>query len=283
MKPGDRAEVAGYQFTLARIDEAGAELRGQARDVRRHAGRRPGRPRDPAEALLSGRAAGDLEAGIDTGLWRDLYVVLGDPVEGARPTAYTVRIYHNPLVMWIWGGVMIMGLPGCCRSAIAATVGAPPRRARAWPRRRPEHKRDGPAPAAVRPAGVIFVGVGIGLAVGLTRDPSTLPSVLIDHPCPSSRCRRCPGATGRASALISRVGQPGQRVRVVVRAVPGRASAPAALAREGVAIYGINYKDPAENAAGWLAELGDPYRASAPTGMAGSRSTGASTACRRPS
>ena len=34
-----------------------------------------------------------------------------------------------------------------------------------------------------------------------------------------------------------------------------------ALADDGVPIYGINYKDPAEQANGWLAELGDPYRA----------------------
>jgi cytochrome c-type biogenesis protein CcmF len=38
--------------------------------------------------------------------------VLGDPVEGGQADAHTVRIYHNPLVMWIWGGVMIMGLAG---------------------------------------------------------------------------------------------------------------------------------------------------------------------------
>ena len=31
----------------------------------------------------------------------------------------------------------------------------------------------------------IFVGVGIGLAVGLTRDPSTLPSALIDKRVPA--------------------------------------------------------------------------------------------------
>ena len=33
------------------------------------------------------------------------------------------------------------------------------------------------------------------------------------------------------------------------------------LADEGIPIYGINYKDPAEQANGWLRELGDPYRA----------------------
>ena len=101
----------------------------------------------------------------------------------------------------------------------------------------------------------IFVGVGIGLAVGLTRDPSTLPSALIDHPVPEF------ALPGFGSAdLKGRV----SLVNVFASwCVPCRVEHPLlrALAREGIAIYGINYKDPAENAAGWLAELGDPYRA----------------------
>ena len=49
------------------------------------------------------------EAGIDTDLWRDLYFVLGDPAEGG---GYAVRLYYNPLVVWIWGGATIMALGG---------------------------------------------------------------------------------------------------------------------------------------------------------------------------
>lgn len=44
---------------------------------------------------------------------------------------------------------------------------------------------------------------------------------------------------------------------------PCRAEHPnlTALAAEGVPIYGVNYKDEPGNALGFLAELGDPYRA----------------------
>jgi cytochrome c-type biogenesis protein CcmF len=75
------------------------------------------------------------EAGIDSGLLRDLYVVLGDPVEGAVAGAHTVRIYHNPLVMWIWGGVAIMGVAGLISlSDRRHRVGAPsPARTRLAP------------------------------------------------------------------------------------------------------------------------------------------------------
>jgi len=49
------------------------------------------------------------EAAIDPGLTRDLYVSLGDPVEG---NAWLVRVQHKPFVDWIWGGCLIMGLGG---------------------------------------------------------------------------------------------------------------------------------------------------------------------------
>jgi cytochrome c biogenesis protein CcmG/thiol:disulfide interchange protein DsbE len=110
---------------------------------------------------------------------------------------------------------------------------------------------------------VIFVGVGIGLAVGLTRDPSTLPSALIDHPVPEFALPPLPGRNGPGFSSGDLKGGVSLVNVFASWCVPCRVEHPLlrALAREGVAIYGINYKDPAENAAGWLAELGDPYRA----------------------
>jgi cytochrome c biogenesis protein CcmG, thiol:disulfide interchange protein DsbE len=110
---------------------------------------------------------------------------------------------------------------------------------------------------------LIFVGVGIGLAVGLTRDPSTLPSPLIDKPVPTFEL---PPLAGRNGPGFSSADLEGQVSLVNVFAswcVPCRVEHPLlmALAEDGVAIYGIDYKDPADKAAGWLAELGDPYRA----------------------
>jgi len=49
------------------------------------------------------------EAAIDTGLVRDLYVSLGEPLEDG---AWSVRLYHKPFVDWIWGGCLIMALGG---------------------------------------------------------------------------------------------------------------------------------------------------------------------------
>ncbi|KPJ96924.1 MAG: cytochrome C biogenesis protein [Gammaproteobacteria bacterium SG8_15] len=49
------------------------------------------------------------EAAIDTGLTRDLYVSLGEPVGNG---AWSVRVYYKPFVDWIWGGCFIMALGG---------------------------------------------------------------------------------------------------------------------------------------------------------------------------
>jgi cytochrome c-type biogenesis protein CcmF len=49
------------------------------------------------------------EAGIDTGLFRDLYVSLGEPVGGG---AWSVRVYYKPFVDWIWGGTLLMMIGG---------------------------------------------------------------------------------------------------------------------------------------------------------------------------
>ena len=49
------------------------------------------------------------EAGIDSGIFRDLYVSLGEPVGGG---AWSVRVYYKPFVNWIWGGCMVMSIGG---------------------------------------------------------------------------------------------------------------------------------------------------------------------------
>ena len=49
------------------------------------------------------------EASIHTNLFRDLYIVLG---EGNLDNGWVVRIYYNPLVIWIWIGALFIFLGG---------------------------------------------------------------------------------------------------------------------------------------------------------------------------
>jgi len=49
------------------------------------------------------------EASIDAGVFRDLYVSLGEPVDSG---AWSVRVYYKPFIRWIWSGALLMALGG---------------------------------------------------------------------------------------------------------------------------------------------------------------------------
>ncbi len=76
------------------------------------------------------------EAAIDRSIFRDIYVSLGDQAEGG---GWTVRVYHKPLVNWIWGGALLMAIGG----AFAVTD----RRYVLQARRQSETGKPSPAPA----------------------------------------------------------------------------------------------------------------------------------------
>lgn len=54
------------------------------------------------------------EASIHPGVFRDLYVSLGDPIGGG---AWAVRVYDKPFVRWIWAGGLLMMLGGFSAAA----------------------------------------------------------------------------------------------------------------------------------------------------------------------
>ncbi len=49
------------------------------------------------------------ESAIDSSLTRDLYVALGEPLENG---AWSVRIHHKPMIVWIWLGCLVMAFGG---------------------------------------------------------------------------------------------------------------------------------------------------------------------------
>ena len=66
------------------------------------------------------------EAAIRTTLMADLYVVIGDQTVGQD--IWAVRMYHNPLVPWIWfGSLMMFGAGLVSLSDRRHRVGAPTR------------------------------------------------------------------------------------------------------------------------------------------------------------
>jgi cytochrome c-type biogenesis protein CcmF len=55
------------------------------------------------------------ESAIDPGLFRDIYVALGEPI--GTDGAWAVRIYVKPFVRWIWLGALFMMLGGFVAAA----------------------------------------------------------------------------------------------------------------------------------------------------------------------
>ncbi len=52
---------------------------------------------------------GMTEAAIDPGLFRDIYIALGDPLPD---NAWAIRVHYKPFVRWIWLGAIFMGFGG---------------------------------------------------------------------------------------------------------------------------------------------------------------------------
>lgn len=109
---------------------------------------------------------------------------------------------------------------------------------------------------------VVLLGLLAALAyLRLGKDPSVLPSALIDRPAPEFALPPLlDGVPGLATADLR-----GQVALVNIFAswcAPCRVEHPVflRLKEEGrVAIYGINYKDKPEDATAWLQRLGNPY------------------------
>lgn len=110
MDVGDTVTVGGYQFrfegTTERAGPNYTAIRGTVTVTR---GGRPVTTLHPEKRLYHASGQTMTEAAIDTGLFRDLYVSLGEPLSDG---AWSVRVYHKPFVDWIWGGCVLMALGG---------------------------------------------------------------------------------------------------------------------------------------------------------------------------
>ena len=110
MAVGDTTTVRGYTFTFGGVTERKGPnymaMQGQMQVA--HNGGTPMEMR-PEKRVYRVQQNPMTEAAIDAGVTRDLYVSLGEEVEGG---AWIVRVYVKPFIDWIWGGCLLMALGG---------------------------------------------------------------------------------------------------------------------------------------------------------------------------
>jgi cytochrome c-type biogenesis protein CcmF len=110
MSPGDVAHLAGFDFTFEGVKEIEgpnySASRGQIRITRNGALRTV---ISPEKRIYTVQNMPMTEAGISPAVIHDLYASLGEPLSDG---AWSVRIYHKPMVEWIWVGCLMMAFGG---------------------------------------------------------------------------------------------------------------------------------------------------------------------------
>ncbi len=113
MAPGQTVSEGGYEFKFIKMGEAPgpnySAIEGYF-EVSRNGTVVTTLIPEKRKYFASGQTM--TEAAINAGIIRDIYVALGEPVEGSADGAWGVRIYVKPFINWIWGGCILMALGG---------------------------------------------------------------------------------------------------------------------------------------------------------------------------
>ncbi len=110
MQPGDVAHLAGFDFTFIGVNEIQGPNytanRGQIRVSKNGVERTV---LNTEKRMYTVTNMPMTEAGISPAVIHDLYASLGEPLSDG---AWSIRIYHKPMVEWIWAGCILMALGG---------------------------------------------------------------------------------------------------------------------------------------------------------------------------
>jgi len=107
---GETTELAGYTFTFRGVrDVTGPNYEGAQGLV--EVSRKGQKVLDlrPEKRIYRVQRNPMTEAAIAPGLWGDLYVSLGEPLDG---NSWLVRVYVKPFIDWVWGGCLMMAFGG---------------------------------------------------------------------------------------------------------------------------------------------------------------------------
>lgn len=110
MVPGDSVSFADYHFQLATLRPVtGPNYKATEAVVNVTKDGKPITTLRSQKRIYTVRNMPMTEAGIDSGLLRDIYISLGEPLDN---NAWSIRLYYKPFVRWIWLGALLMSLGG---------------------------------------------------------------------------------------------------------------------------------------------------------------------------
>ena len=118
MAPGETKNIAGLDFTFKGVAPAqGPNFRAEQGVIEIAHDGQPVATLHPQKRQYAGRTPVQTKADIQPGLFRDIYVALGESLDpstgsGQATGAWAVRIYVKPFVRWIWLGGLLMMLGG---------------------------------------------------------------------------------------------------------------------------------------------------------------------------
>ncbi|MET3654124.1 heme lyase CcmF/NrfE family subunit [Dyella japonica] len=111
--PGETQSIGGYDFRFDGVQHTqGPNWQGdQGTVVVMRNGSEVAVMHPQKRTYLRGQV--QTESAINPGLFRDLYVALGEPMDAKQPEgAWALRLYDKPFVRWIWAGGLLMMLGG---------------------------------------------------------------------------------------------------------------------------------------------------------------------------
>jgi cytochrome c-type biogenesis protein CcmF len=112
LAPGEGTAFAGRRITLLEVGNTeGPNYSATRANFRVDQSSGDARPLSAERRYFTTSPMPTTEVGILSALDGDLYIALGEPVR-ETPGAWTVRLYHNPLVQLIFIGVSLMALGG---------------------------------------------------------------------------------------------------------------------------------------------------------------------------
>ncbi|MFN7293589.1 MAG: heme lyase CcmF/NrfE family subunit, partial [Lysobacteraceae bacterium] len=111
-KPGMSFEVRDYRFEFVGVEQReGPNFHSDFGTVNVTRDGAPVATLHPEKRSYKASGQVMTEASYDPGLFRDVYVALGDPLDEAK-TEWAVRLYVKPFIRWIWVGALMMAIGG---------------------------------------------------------------------------------------------------------------------------------------------------------------------------